>query len=88
MYCLCVNVYCHLVITQLLLINKYYIYIHIYIYTHTHIIVVKSEWERWNNKFCYKVGSCWLFLLSHTMMHGSMNIKLNSVHFSTYLCGA
>ena len=21
--------------------------------------------ERWNNKFCYKVASCWLFLLSH-----------------------
>jgi hypothetical protein len=32
--------------------------------------------ERWNNKFCYKVESCWLFLLNHTTMHGSMNIKL------------
>jgi len=32
--------------------------------------------ERWNNKFCYKAASCWLFLLSHTTMHGSMNIKL------------
>jgi len=31
--------------------------------------------ERWNDKFCYKVASCWLFLLSHTTMHGSMNIK-------------
>ena len=31
--------------------------------------------ERWNNKLCYKVASCWLFLLSHTTMHGSMNIK-------------
>ena len=31
--------------------------------------------ERWNNKFCYKVASCWLFLLNHTAMHGSMNIK-------------
>ena len=31
--------------------------------------------ERWNNKFWYKVASCWLFLLSHTAMHGSMNIK-------------
>jgi len=31
--------------------------------------------ERWNNKFYYKVASCWLFLLSHTAMHGSMNIK-------------
>jgi len=33
--------------------------------------------ERWNNKFYYKVASCWLFLQSHTMMHGSMNIKTN-----------
>jgi hypothetical protein len=31
--------------------------------------------ERWNNKFYYKVASDWLFLLSHTAMHGSMNIK-------------
>jgi len=31
--------------------------------------------ERWNNKFYYKVASCWLFLLRHTTMHGSMNIK-------------
>jgi len=29
----------------------------------------------WNNKFYYKVASCWLFLLIHTRMHGSMNIK-------------
>jgi hypothetical protein len=35
--------------------------------------------ERWNNKFCYKVASCWLFLLSHTAMHGSVNIKLNII---------
>jgi hypothetical protein len=32
--------------------------------------------EQWNNKFHYKVASCWLFLLSHTTVHGSMNIKL------------
>jgi hypothetical protein len=31
--------------------------------------------ERWNNTFYYKTASCWLFLLSHTAMHGSMNIK-------------
>jgi len=31
--------------------------------------------KRWNNKFYYKVASCWLFLLSHTTMHGSVNIK-------------
>jgi hypothetical protein len=34
--------------------------------------------ERWNNKFCYKVASCWLFLLSHTTIHGSMNIKFKT----------
>jgi len=32
-----------------------------------------NEW--WNNKFFYKVASCWLFLLSHSTMHGTMNIK-------------
>jgi hypothetical protein len=31
--------------------------------------------ERWNNKFNYKVASCWLFLLSHTTMNRSMNIN-------------
>ena len=31
--------------------------------------------ERWNNKFYYKVAACWLFLLIHTTMQGSMNIK-------------
>jgi hypothetical protein len=34
--------------------------------------------EQWNNKFQYKVASCSLFLLSHTTMHGSMNIKFKS----------
>jgi hypothetical protein len=29
----------------------------------------------WNNKLYYKVASCWLFLLIHTAMHGTMNIK-------------
>ena len=29
----------------------------------------------WNNKFYYKVASCWLFLLIHTTTHGSMNVK-------------
>jgi len=29
----------------------------------------------WNNKFYYKLASCWLFLLIHTTMHGSINIK-------------
>jgi len=31
--------------------------------------------KRWSNKFYYKVASCWLFLLIHTTMHGSMDIK-------------
>jgi hypothetical protein len=35
--------------------------------------------ERWNNKFHYKVASCLLFLLSHTTMHGSMNVKLGCI---------
>jgi len=37
--------------------------------------------ERWNNKFCYKAASCWLFLLNHTTMHGSVNIKTMNVKF-------
>jgi hypothetical protein len=40
--------------------------------------------ERWNNKFYYKVASCWLFLLSHTTMHGSMNIKINCLSFAEF----
>ena len=40
--------------------------------------------ELWNNKFCYKVASCWLFLLSHTTMHGSMNIKCNYSVFDMF----
>jgi len=30
----------------------------------------------WNNKFCYKVASFWLFLLIHTTMHGYIPTKL------------
>jgi len=44
---------------------------------HTHV-VTETCWafnEWWNNNFYYKVVSCWLFLLSHTTMHGSMNIR-------------
>jgi hypothetical protein len=37
--------------------------------------------KRWNNKFYYKVASCWLFLLIHTTMHGSMNIKKSTGFF-------
>jgi hypothetical protein len=42
-----------------------------YIYDISHLRV--NEW--WNNKFCYKVAFCWLFLVNHTTMHGSMNIE-------------
>jgi len=38
--------------------------------------------ERWNNKFYYKVASCWLFLLSQTKMHESMNNKSIPILFS------
>jgi len=34
----------------------------------------------WNNKFYYKVASCWLCLLIHTTMHGSINIKFTKQH--------
>jgi hypothetical protein len=40
--------------------------------------------ERWNNKFYYKVASCCLFLLSHTTIHGSMNIKV-LFNFSVFI---
>ena len=33
--------------------------------------------KKWNNKFRYQVASCWLFILSYTTMHGSMNIKIS-----------
>ena len=38
--------------------------------------------NKWNNKFRYKVASRWLFILSHTTMHGSMNIKKNTIKIS------
>jgi len=43
--------------------------------------------ERWNIKFCYKVASCWLFLLSHTTMHGTINIKKWILNWSCLLFG-
>jgi len=45
--------------------------------TQTWLRPVTTRWavsERWNNKFCHKVASCWLFLLIHTTMHRSLNI--------------
>ena len=41
-------------------------------------VPLETRWafnKRWNNKFYCKFASCWLFLLIHTTMHGSMNIK-------------
>ena len=38
-------------------------------------VLLETCWafnERWNNKFCYKVASCWLFLLNHNI-HGRGN---------------
>jgi len=41
-------------------------------------VLLETCWafdKLWNNKFYYKVASCWLFLLIHTAIHWSMNIK-------------
>jgi len=54
--------------------------------TQTWLRPLETRWafnERWNNKFYYKVASCWLFLLSHTTMCGSMNIKVLPYSFFT-----
>jgi hypothetical protein len=48
------------------------------------VVSLETCWalnKHWNNKFYYKVAFCWLFLLIHTAMHGSMNIKL-----TTFMC--
>ena len=42
--------------------------------------------ERLNNKFYYTAASCWLFLLSHTTMHGSMNIKFKKERINVCVC--
>ena len=45
-------------------------------------IPLETRWAcnvLWNNKFRYQVASCWLLLLSHTTMHGSMNIKFDII---------
>jgi hypothetical protein len=31
--------------------------------------------ERWNNKFCYKVASCWLFILSRIFWTNFRNVQ-------------
>jgi hypothetical protein len=38
----------------------------------------------WNNKFYYKVASCWLFLLIGTTMHGYMNVKFINLNLYPY----
>jgi len=39
--------------------------------------------ERWNNKFCYKIASCWLFLLKHKTP--SEHLKLTALQsFRTF----
>ena len=35
--------------------------------------------ERWNNKFCYKVASCWLFLLSHINLANKFILKISDL---------
>jgi len=35
--------------------------------------------NKWNDKFRYQVASCWLFILSNTTMHRSMNIKFKKI---------
>jgi len=40
--------------------------------------------ERWNNKFYYKFASCRLFLLIHTTMHGSTNIKFYNIVLAVF----
>jgi len=54
-----------------------------------HELVMKSECNNmhgerikiWNNTFYYKVASCWLFLLIHTTIHGSINIRFDNTLF-------
>ena len=38
----------------------------------------------WSNKFRYQVASCWLFILSYTTMHGSINIKFTISNFNYF----
>ena len=44
-------------------------------YRSKHVEVLMNKW---NSKFRYQVASFWLFILSYTTMHGSMNIKKKS----------
>ena len=50
-------------------------------------VPLETHWafnKLWSNKFSYKVASGWLFLLIHTTIHGSMNIKFKKIwHFTS-----
>ena len=46
-----------------------------FIYTCGDLPVTTCVYKRWNNKFYYKVASCWLFLVIYITMHGSRNIE-------------
>jgi hypothetical protein len=53
-------------------------------------VPLKTRWaidECWNNEFRYKVASFWLFILSYTTMHESMNIKkINKCYYCYCYC--
>jgi hypothetical protein len=44
--------------------------------------------ERWNNKFCYKVATCWLFLLKYTCMLTYSVPKNKNLQSTCYLVAA
>jgi hypothetical protein len=46
---------------------------------------VRPSNKFWSNKCYYKVATCWLFLLIHTAIHGSMNIKSISTSHKVFL---
>jgi len=41
--------------------------------------------KHWNNKFYYKVASFWIFLLIHSTMHGSINIKGRQIYIFDHI---
>ena len=59
---------------------------------HTHVVTGRSQVCVGTDDFYYKIASCWLFLLSQTTMHGSMNInplnpELNPICYLLALLG-
>jgi len=54
-------------------------------------IPLKTRWAfnvLRNNKCRFQVASCWLLLLSHTTMHGSVNIKSDVLQVHYVFCWA